>query len=308
MREYFARAVNRAAGRHTAPLVMPNHLPVFPPASTEAAPASLEAQGELIFRHAALAASVATVPASQPQPMTSASPTIVESEHTTAIPLLPQWRNEATSTPHARVEQAVSAPSVSQQLDTVTSRVATETPKKTIPAEPAERRVAQITAVRNAIAAVVRAIESPSPRTESPRELSQGSSKEPEKVSVPTFERREIQNIVRTPREIRSADTATQDVSAQQVITQKVEHRVRQEHREPREMVREMVKVAPQQASVHEMRASPEETSVQVSIGRVEVRVAAPASVSAPPAAKPRGPRGFAEYEAVRRYATRNRM
>jgi hypothetical protein len=52
----------------------------------------------------------------------------------------------------------------------------------------------------------------------------------------------------------------------------------------------------------------PEETSVQVRIGRIEIRAAARVQASEPPMPRPKLPRGFAGYEAVRRYATRNRM
>jgi hypothetical protein len=52
----------------------------------------------------------------------------------------------------------------------------------------------------------------------------------------------------------------------------------------------------------------PEETSVQVRIGRIEIRAAARVQTSEPPMPRPKLPRGFAGYEAVRRYATRNRM
>ena len=55
-------------------------------------------------------------------------------------------------------------------------------------------------------------------------------------------------------------------------------------------------------------RTVPEETSVQVSIGRIEIRAASRVQTSEPPMQRPKLPRGFAGYEAVRRYATRNRM
>jgi hypothetical protein len=52
----------------------------------------------------------------------------------------------------------------------------------------------------------------------------------------------------------------------------------------------------------------PEETSVQVRIGRIEIRAASRVQTSEPPMPRPKLPRGFAGYEAVRRYAARNRM
>ena len=52
----------------------------------------------------------------------------------------------------------------------------------------------------------------------------------------------------------------------------------------------------------------PEETSVQVRIGRIEVRTPARVQTSEPQMPRQKLPRGFAGYEAVRRYATRNRM
>lgn len=54
--------------------------------------------------------------------------------------------------------------------------------------------------------------------------------------------------------------------------------------------------------------AATEETVVQVHIGRVEVRTAAPVTGSAPSPARAKGPRGFAEYESMRRYTSRNRF
>jgi len=54
------------------------------------------------------------------------------------------------------------------------------------------------------------------------------------------------------------------------------------------------------------VRDATEETIVKVHIGRVEVRMAAPAPAPAP--ARPKAPRGFAEYESMRRYLSRNRF
>jgi len=65
------------------------------------------------------------------------------------------------------------------------------------------------------------------------------------------------------------------------------------------------IQISPHPSAVpDDSRAATNETVVQVHIGRIEVRMAAPA----PSPARPKGPRGFAEYESIRRYTTRNRF
>jgi hypothetical protein len=282
LREYLARAVSRATGAHSAPPVMPNRAPVFPPAQTEAAPASLQAQGEVIFRHAAAKANVA--PAIPPSANRS-----VEASRATAIPVAPQRGSEAASSATVSLERETPAPSAAQFRPARTFREPEEVPAKIVQNRPAERPTARPVvprpalpaaqaAVQNAVATVVRAIETPSHRAES------------------------------SPRSSMNDQIVPQEITPRQVTSQKIEPRNRQERDEPRETIQVTPgQVAPREASVREeARNATEDTSVQVHIGRVEVRVAAPAP--APPAARSRGPRGFAEYEAVRRYITRNRV
>ena len=54
--------------------------------------------------------------------------------------------------------------------------------------------------------------------------------------------------------------------------------------------------------------SKPEETPVYVRIGKIEIRTAPPVQVLGSPQAQKKVPRGFAEYESVRRYATRHRF
>jgi len=154
-----------------------------------------------------------------------------------------------------------------------------EMPVKLIPNQLTDRHTAQ-NAVQSAVAAVIRAIEAPPRHADSPQ-----ASPEVAKAAVPASEARDV----------RKEEIAFTETASRQVISHETE---------PQETIHS----APPPISADKgTRSATEETTVQVHIGRVEVRVAASAPAPAPPATKTRGPRGFAEYEAVRRYVTRNR-
>jgi hypothetical protein len=254
LREYLARAVRKATGAHNASLVTPNHRPVFPPMPPEAIPASLEAQGNVIFR---------AVPATTP------------------------------GTP-VGLQVASVAPSNAQQRPADEHRETSEVLNNAKVLNPAARdnritgRHTAHVAVENAIAAVVRAIDGSS-RDSKSQQPSSGD------VSAAAL-----------PNQDSMHDGITGNESALRPgLSQKIEPSIVQELHEPAEVSQ----LAPRQNSFRDgASATAQETAVQVRIGRIEVRVAAPVPVPAPPAAKRQGPRGFAEYEAVRRYMTRSRM
>lgn len=286
MREYLARAVDRATGAHTASLVTPNHPPVFPPTFSEATQASLESQGEVIFRHAAPTANFTPTPAALP--VVNA---IAEVPPKVAIQPA-QIRSESSSPPNINIGREVPVSSPGQIQVTNTPRQPAEVPNKIIPNPPAGQRVTQ-TAVQNAVAAVIRAIETPTRGVESSQRL--GS------------EFRKVESAVETPNQ-GIGELAPEEITLRQIVSQTIEPRIRQELFEQRE-VTEAIKAAPRQAAARQgSRASADETTVHVHIGRVEVRVAAPTPAPAPPAAKTQRPSGFGGYEAVRRYVTRNQM
>jgi len=142
-------------------------------------------------------------------------------------------------------------------------------------------------AVQNAIAAVLRAIDA-SPRGSGSQQTSSGE------VAAATVQNRDA------PKD----EITAHEIALGKVISQNGEPATAQELQEPGEASQ----LAPRQNSLREgSSGAAEESAVQVRIGRIEVRVAAPVPVPRPPAAKPQGPRGFAEYEAVRRYMTRSR-
>jgi hypothetical protein len=77
---------------------------------------------------------------------------------------------------------------------------------------------------------------------------------------------------------------------------------------EPREMLKGSDFTARNQQARATQTAAGGDSVVQVRIGRVEVRVNAPPAPPAPTATQARGPRGFSEYAAMRRYLTRTRV
>lgn len=77
---------------------------------------------------------------------------------------------------------------------------------------------------------------------------------------------------------------------------------------EPREMLKGSYVTARNQRARATQTAASGDSVVQVRIGRVEVRVNAPPAPPAPTGTQARGPRGFAEYAAMRRYLTRTRI
>jgi hypothetical protein len=265
LREFLARAVRKATGAHNAAQVTPNHRPVFPPMPPEAASASLEAQGDVIFR---------TAPATTP-----GTPAAISSS--------PQRRRGDAGVTNVGLNMAGVAPFDAQQHPADEHPEPSEVLNRTTQDQIAGRHAAHV-AVQNAIAAVVRAMDAP------PRD-SRSQQTSSEEMAAAALLNQDSPN-----------DGITVDESAlRQVISQKIVPSTAQELHEPAE-VRQL---APRQNSFREPSgAAAEETAVQVRIGRIEVRVAAPVSAPAPPAAKRQGPRGFAEYEAVRRYMTRSRM
>ena len=255
MREYLARAVRKATGAHNAALVTPNHRPVFPPMPPEAVPASLEAQGNVIFR---------AVPATMP-----ATPAGLQVSSVAPFKAQQRPADEHRETSEVLDETKVLNPATRDRIT--------------------ERHTAHVV-VENAIAAVVRAIDGP-PRDSKSQQPSSGD------VLAATL-----------PKQDSMHDGITANEGAlRQGLSQKIEPSTVQELHEPAEVSQ----LAPRQNSLREgASATAEETAVQVRIGRIEVRVAAPVPAPTPlaPASKRQGARGFAEYEAVRRYMTRSRM
>jgi len=286
LREYLARAVDRATGAHTASLVTPNHSPVFPPTFSEATQASLESQGQVIFRQAAPTGNLAPTPAALP--VVGAIAEVAPK----AVIQPAQTISESSSPPNINIGREVPVSPPGQIQVTNMPRQPAEVPNKIMSNSPAGQRVAQ-TAIHNAVAAVIRAIATPTRGVESP-ERSGG-------------EFPKVESAAETPKQ-GIGELAREEITLRQIVPQTIEPRIRQELFEQRE-VAEAIKVAPRQAAARGgSRASADETTLHVHIGRVEVRVAAPTPAPAPPAAKPQGPSGFAGYEAVRRYVTRNRM
>ncbi len=77
---------------------------------------------------------------------------------------------------------------------------------------------------------------------------------------------------------------------------------------EPRAPLEESNPATRSQSARTNQVAANGDSVVQVRIGRVEVRVNAPPAPPAPVATQARGPRGFSEYAAMRRYLTRTRI
>lgn len=275
MPNYLARAVSRAIGAHTTPLVVPDRPPVFLPAQIEAATAHLEPQGEIVFRPMAVPSRAEPLPPNHP--FTAPAPLST---------VLPRPAVQEIEPLQANLDDKLSVPAVAQPLPAQTMRDTVEIQSQDIhlsephPLRPV-MRPAPITAqaaVQNAIAAVVRAIESHPEKDELPRN---SSTEEP----------------------------VLREILPRQDLRQKIEPREAQQQQSQPASQPAPSPALPRQPSLRqEARGGGEETSVQVHIGRVEVRVAAPPAAPAAPLAKPRGRRGFAEYEAIRRYTTRYRM
>src|SRR5271165_6767230 len=124
---------------------MPNHRPVFPPPHSEAVAASLESQREVVFRRAAPDAGLA-LPAAPSQTGTRA-----EITHT-GIPPATQGASAAGRVPDARPNASGHPP---------------EMPSETIQNQPAQRHSPQ--AIQDAMAAVIRAIETPAQQNQTRR-------------------------------------------------------------------------------------------------------------------------------------------
>jgi hypothetical protein len=160
-----------------------------------------------------------------------------------------------------------------------------------IPNQPAQRFGHQ-PVVQNAIAAVLRAIETPA----QPNDAVAPTARESTMVAISELETKNPRPQGDVPRETVQGEITSQEMQRPQPA--------------PRLEPREAVAFAERKPMLHvDPPARPEEPSIlQVHIGQVEVRVAAPAPAPVPAPAKPQVRRGFAEYEAVRRYNTRNRM
>ncbi len=244
MGEHLRRAVSKATGVHTAPWVMPNYRPIFPPAEPEMPSAKLEAQGGVVFRYPVR--DVGDPPASPASPGAAG---------TLGLPDAPQGVVHRAD--KSRIQPATNGQALPP--DRVLYKVA-----------PVDRFASEMT-------------HQISPADE--------TALDPPDLSLfsPSTVAGDEKSAVRA-----------QSLVAEQVAAHEIEP-----PRRDRPELGEEIQIPPHPSAVpDDSRAATNETVVQVHIGRIEVRMAAPA----PSPARPKGPRGFAEYESIRRYTTRNRF
>jgi hypothetical protein len=241
--EYLRRAINKATGVHTAPWVMPNYRPIFPPAEPETASAKLDAHGGVVFRYPVR--DVGDPPASPASPGAAG---------TMGLPDAPQ------GVVHRADESPIQPAANGRALppDRVLYKVA-----------PVDRFASEMT-----------------------DQISRADERAPDPAELSLF----------SPNTV--ADDEKSAVRARPLVAEPVvTHEIEPPRRDRPELGEEIQVSPPPPAVPNDRRAATDETVVQVHIGRIEVRMAAPA----PSPARPKGPRGFAEYESIRRYNTRNR-
>jgi hypothetical protein len=271
--EYLARAVNKATGANTAPSVMPNRLPVFAPTESEAESASLDATGGVIFRYASHSVGAPSATAETPGRASDPgfSTTIPAARGVVASLVESPGRAGdlgLSTTIQSNFHHAVEAPNPS--------------PVRGLPAFSTPHPSQHLSVVEYSVDAVAKASHSVGI---SPHPVSSAFSL----PGISAGDTRWATDARRFPNENRVV---------QIIAPPSGDGR--------RELPGEM-QVSPRQPANREaLHVANEETVVQVRIGRVEVRMAAPAPTPTPPPARPKGPRGFAEYESVRRYIRRN--
>lgn len=244
MGEHLRRAVSKATGVHTAPWVMPNYRPIFPPAEPEMSSAKLDAQGGVVFRDPVR--DVSDPPASPVSP--GASGTL-----------------GSPGAPQGVVHRADESP------------IHPATPGRALPPDRVLYKVAPVDRFAS----------------EMTDQISRADETAPDSADLSLFSPNTVAGDEKSA--VRGRPLVAEPIAA---------HEIELPRRDRPELAEE-IQVSPHPSAVPDAsRGAASETVVQVHIGRIEVRMATPA----PSPARPKGPRGFAEYESIRRYTTRNRF
>jgi hypothetical protein len=325
--DFLSRVVAKAAGTSRLPSAQPRHRPYFPVAESGPGEATLERQESASVMRRAAPAPIHTP---LPQAPVSVRPRMDVSarsrpateqitESIRAVAVTPDV--ETRPTPPASLHSYLERPVHSAHTEIGTPNVTVETePIAPVRSSEAPDQIPQPEVDHAPSQSVVakphqeeRAMALPSGEFVPNDELN------PVELAVRVIERtpiREFRPSPVPPRELRGEEDSIPDSQQPRLDAARSEparEYLRAESlprsvAEPRNMLEEGIAATIQAPWRQTQQTASKDSTVEVRIGRVEVRVNSPAP-PAPAELKPRrGPRGFEEYASVRRYFTRTRV
>ncbi len=325
MGDFLSRVVAKAAGTAALPSAQPRYRPYFPVAESGPGEATLKRQESASVMRRAAPAPIHTP---WPQAPVSVRPRMDVSarsgpvtervtervtESAPAVAVRPDV--ETRPTPPASLDSYVERPVHSRHTEMETPNVAAETR----PIAPVRSNEVPDQIPQPEVESVLAKPHQEEPEMELPSgEFVQHDERNPVELAVRVIERTPIRLFRPSPmppRELRGEEDSVPD-SQQPWRDARRSEPAREYLRaeslprsvaQPRNMLEEGIAATTQAPRQQAQQAASKDSTVEVRIGRVEVRVNSPAP-PAPAERKPRGPRGFEEYASVRRYFTRTRV